>query len=203
MLLDMREQSAAANYAWMTQAVVPRPIAWILTENDSGGYNLAPFSYFNALCSMPPLIGVSMSRKPAGAVKDTLHNIRARGCFTVHIASVAQLSVLNESSATLAYGESEMARLKLKTEPFAELVRLSDCPIALFCRLAQEIALDDEDNQKLILGRIDFLYASDAVMTQDNKGRQMISAEKAKPLARLSAGHYASLGEVMQVERPK
>ena len=53
MIIDFASLSAAECYGWMTQAVVPRPVAWILSENDGGDYNLAPFSYFNALSSAP------------------------------------------------------------------------------------------------------------------------------------------------------
>ena len=114
MIVDLQAQSAGQCYQWMTQAVVPRPIAWILTENDGGDYNLAPFSYFNALCSAPPLIGVSLSCKPDDSPKDTLRNIRARGKFVAHVAAAAQLPMLNESSAGLDYGDSELSRLGLK-----------------------------------------------------------------------------------------
>ena len=199
----MRAQSREARYHWMTQAVIPRPIAWILTENDDGGFNLAPFSYFNALCSAPPLVGVSMSNKPGGAtIKDTLRNIRARGRFVVHIASAAQLPQLNESAATLEYGDSEMARLQIPTAPLGDSVKIADCPLAMLCEFHREIALDDEDNQKLVLGEIILLDAADFVLSGDGKGRKVIDAAKVNPLARLSAGNYARLGELLSLQRP-
>jgi flavin reductase (DIM6/NTAB) family NADH-FMN oxidoreductase RutF len=40
-------------YITMTQTVIPRPIAWILSENPDQSLNLAPYSYFNAVCSDP------------------------------------------------------------------------------------------------------------------------------------------------------
>ncbi len=203
MILDLAAQSPEARYHWMTQTVIPRPVAWILTENDEGGYNLAPFSYFNALCSAPPLVGVSMSRKPDGKTpKDTLRNIRARGRFTIHIAAAAQLPDLNESSAGMPYGESETARLNIKTESFGESVRIACAPLAMFCVLHKEIALDENDNQKLILGEIKLLYAADSAMEKDAKGRAVISAKKVNPIARLSAGNYAKLGEFISLARP-
>ena len=47
MIYDLTADSGCDNYDLLTQAVVPRPIAWILSENADGGLNLAPFSYFN------------------------------------------------------------------------------------------------------------------------------------------------------------
>lgn len=203
MIIDMQTQNRAQCYQWMTQAVVPRPVAWILTANDDGGFNLAPFSYFNALCSAPPLVGVSMSRKPDGDAKDTLHNIRARKQFVVHIAQASQLEDLNRSSATLDYGDSEVNRLNLETESFGESRRLSDAPVAMLCALHREIALDETDDQKMILGEIKLLYAADRVMDTDAKNRPFISGEKVNPVARLSAGNYALLGEYITLQRPE
>lgn len=202
MLINLQTETPAMRYQWMTQAVVPRPIAWVLTENDDDGFNLAPFSYFNALCSAPPLIGFSLSRKPQGEVKDTLRNIRTRKRFVVHIAAAEQLTQLNESSATLEYGVSETQQLQIKTEPFQDAFRITECPIAMLCALHKEIALDEEDNQKLILGEISFLHAADEAMDKDAKGRPIISAPKINPIARLSAGNYARLGEFIQLQRP-
>lgn len=202
MIIDMQEQSRTQSYQWMTQAVVPRPIAWILTENDGGGFNLAPFSYFNALCSAPPLVGVSMSNKPGGGVKDTLRNIRDRRRFVVHIAQAAQLESLNESAATLDYGDSELDRLELATEPFGEMRRIAECPVAMACALHREISLDDGDDQKLILGEIELLYAADSAMAKDTKGRPFIDGSRIDPPARLSAGNYATLGSRVSLQRP-
>ncbi|MGU9951606.1 MAG: flavin reductase family protein [Gammaproteobacteria bacterium WSBS_2016_MAG_OTU1] len=203
MIIDLQTQSREQCYQWMTQAVVPRPIAWTLSENDDGGFNLAPFSYFNALCSAPPLIGFSISNKEANTPKDTLYNIRARQRFVVHIAAVTQLPDLNQSSAALDYGDSETAKLNLKTESFGDFVRLSDCPIAILCNLHKEIALDDENNQTLVLGEIQLLYAADTIMETDSKNRSLISVQKMNPGARLSAGNYARLGEFISFKRPQ
>ena len=39
--------------------VVPRPIGWISTVSAKGEVNLAPYSYFNAFSSNPPIVGFS------------------------------------------------------------------------------------------------------------------------------------------------
>jgi len=85
MLLRLDQFEAAQRYYLMSQTLVPRPVAWVLSENATGSYNLAPFSYFNAICSTPPLIMFSIGKKPDGADKDTRRNIIERKRFTVHI----------------------------------------------------------------------------------------------------------------------
>ena len=67
MILDLSQLKPAQVYFHMIQTLIPRPIAWVLSEIEQGKYNLAPFSYFNAVCSDPPLIMLSVGKKPDGA----------------------------------------------------------------------------------------------------------------------------------------
>ena len=78
MEIDLDSLSANGVYHTLTRTVIPRPVAWVLSENAGGDYNLAPFSYFNAICSDPPLIMISVGKKPDGSSKDTRVNITAR-----------------------------------------------------------------------------------------------------------------------------
>ena len=190
-------------YALMTQAVIPRPVAWMLTENEGGGFNLAPFSYFNALCSDPPLVGISFTEKPGGGEKDTLRNIRRTEVFAAHITPMGMLPALNESSAGIPYGESETEKLGLETVEFGDfpLPRVAGCPAVFGCELHREIRLGPA--QVLIVGEIRILHAEDAVAEKDAKGRTVISAEKMDPVARLGAGNYAGLGRFAQLKRPE
>ena len=199
----------------MTQAVVPRPVAWMLTRNaggndgsgngndEGGSFNLAPFSYFNALSSEPALVGVSFTAKPDGGTKDTLANVRRSGLFVAHIAPTGMLSAVNASSAGLPYGESEVSRLGLRTEAFGDfpLPRLSGCPVAFGCGLHREVRLGPA--QVLVLGEIHLMFADDSVVVSDAKGRPALDAEKMDPVARLGAGNYAGLGRFAKLERPE
>ena len=83
MQIKLDELSAPLTYFTMTQTVVPRPIAWILSENEDASFNLAPFSYFNAICSDPPLVMISIGLQDDGSEKDSLRNIRQRSQFVI------------------------------------------------------------------------------------------------------------------------
>jgi len=39
--------------------VAPRPIGWISSVDAQGRPNLAPYSFFNAFASFPPIVGFS------------------------------------------------------------------------------------------------------------------------------------------------
>lgn len=203
MIINLDDLSSSETYFAMTQAIVPRPIAWVLSENSAGDYNLAPFSYFNAVCSDPPLIMISLGKKPDGTPKDTRVNIEARPSFVVHIAGVEQLEQLNASSATLPAGESEIAHLGLELAEFpgSRLPRLADCRLAMACELYQVMELGPVP-QAMIFGRLTHLYLADDVAEHDPKGRLKIHAERLNPLARLGAREYFAGGEVITLVRP-
>ena len=84
MIIDYKDVNDLNRYKIMSDTVVPRPIAWIVTEDD-GVVNAAPFSYFVPLSSNPAVVVVSIGQKEAVVPKDSLHNIlkhkKATICF--------------------------------------------------------------------------------------------------------------------------
>ena len=164
---------------------------------------MAPFSYFNALSSEPPLVGVSFTEKPLGGEKDTLLNVRRTGLFVANIAPMRLLAELNESSAGLPYGESELERVGLEVSALGDfpLPRIAGCPAAYGCVLSREIRLGPA--QVLILGEVRLLHVGDDVLETDAKGRSAIGAAKVDPVARLGAGNYAGLANFAKLKRPE
>ena len=114
MHIDLSTLSPVETYATMTQTVVPRPIAWMLTENDAGDYNLAPFSYFNAMSSSPPMAVFSVGLNPDGQIKDTRYNLEKREHCVIHIAHREMAATMTATSATLNRGTSEVSQLGLE-----------------------------------------------------------------------------------------
>lgn len=203
MIIDIAEMSPPEAYFTMTQTVIPRPICWALSLNHDNTYNLAPFSYFNAVASDPPLIMFSVGLQPDGGLKDTLTNIRDRAEFVVNIASVNQLPVLNQTSATLPYGSSEVdaSQIELAEIEGFELPRVADCKIALMCERYQIQTIGNRQ-QSLIFGEIKSIYVDDDCADITDKGRLKIFANRVQPLARLGAGEYVTFGEILQAKRP-
>ena len=203
MYIDFGKVTAQQVYITMTQTIVPRPIAWVLSENPDQSLNLAPYSYFNAVCSDPPLLMISAGVKPDGATKDTRDNIRDRKEFVVHIASLDQLDEMNASSANFAPGVSEIEALGLETEKFegSRLPRLSDAKVAFACSVYDIQTLGDS-LQSLILGEVNGVFVDDEAIAEDEKGRSKILADKINPIGRLGASEYVSFGEILTRRRP-
>lgn len=204
MYIDLSQSTPLQNYFNIVQTLVPRPIAWVLSENENSSYNLAPFSYFNAVCSDPPLIMLSIGNKPDNQPKDTRLNIKLRKDFIVHIAHRELLEALNQSSATLAAGESELDMLQLETTRFdnARLPRLEQCRLAYACE-CYEIHELGELPQTIIYGKVNSIYIDDSIITTNEKGRLKVHADQLDPVSRLGANEYMTFGEIVSIPRPK
>ncbi len=88
MIIDPENSSFQDNHKIMIGSILPRPIAFVSTQSKDGNYNLAPFSYFNGICSNPPSIMFAPGRRGYdGKTKDTLNNIESTGEFVVNIVS--------------------------------------------------------------------------------------------------------------------
>lgn len=204
MHIELDNLSPKEVYFNLIQTLIPRPIAWVLSENGAGNYNLAPFSYFTAVSSKPPLILISVGKKPDGTPKDTWVNIEARRDFVVHIAHLEMLEALNDSSVTLPAEASEIERLGLPLAPLpgSRLPRLEEARVAYGCECydIQEIG---SGPQALIFGRVHTLYVDDGVCSVSEEGRLKVHAERLNPIGRLGANEYLQFGDIVTLSRPK
>ena len=85
-------------YEVLTSLVVPRPIAWVSTMSAEGLLNLAPFSFYNAVCDEPPVILLSISKREDGRRKDTARNILSTGEFVINLVSEELIKEVKISS---------------------------------------------------------------------------------------------------------
>lgn len=186
MLVDFNENTDA--YRLMRQAIIPRPIAWIVTEDQV--VNIAPFSYFMALTSTPATMIVSIGHKSNGAPKDTLRNIRKTKKCTICLPRETQLEKMHFSSKELDEKKSEAQifdiGLEQKYEDFPSMIK--DAPIAFFCELYQELDIKGSKHKPIIV-EIKHMYIDDACIT--NKERMYFEYPA---IARIG-GDYSFLGE--------
>ena len=104
-IVDPSQSTGAQNYKLLIGSVVPRPIGFVSTVSESGVRNLAPFSFFNAVCGEPPIVCFSTSmREPR---KDTYINVRATGEFVVNIVSEEIAEQMNIASGEYPLGADD------------------------------------------------------------------------------------------------
>jgi len=190
----MEKTDAIDIYKLMSQTVIPRPIAWIVTE-DGGVVNIAPFSYFIPLSSNPPSLIVSVGHKNDGSPKDTLFNIRKHKRCTICTVEAKDLEKMHLSSKGLAHGQSEAEAFGIETETLKEGFppAVKGTAVAYFCALDREIDLGGGKSVPLLL-RVKEAYVDDRAVIDEEKFHFRFD-----PVARIGKT-YAYLGE--EVEPP-
>ena len=196
MIFDLRkDKEINETYKLMAQTIIPRPIAWVVTE-DEGVVNIAPFSYFIGLSSDPATVLISVGHKADGSPKDTLANIRKNGKCTICMVKEKDLEKMHFSSKGVDKEISEAALFDIETVPLLEGYppMIKGVPSAYFCTFNQEIDLGGGSTIPLVLN-VKQIFVDDAVIT--DKERLTIAF---KPVARIGKS-YAFLGE--EIEAPK
>jgi flavin reductase (DIM6/NTAB) family NADH-FMN oxidoreductase RutF len=140
--------------ALLTGGVGPRPIALASTRSPAGVRNLAPFSFFNAFGSNPPMVAFAPNRRGRdGTVKHTYLNAVATREFVIAAVSHAMVEQMNISSAEYPEGVDEfekagftgMPALRVKPDLVAE------APFQMECRLHQVVELGGGPGSGLLL----------------------------------------------------
>jgi len=199
--IELSTLTPVQTYAMMTQTIIPRPVAWLMSENADKSLNLAPYSYFNAMSADPPMIMVSIGMKPTGEIKDSRANIEERKRFVINIAHKEMAEPMTATSATMPAGVSEVEELKLETAPMEgfSIPRLAECRIAYACELD---TIHMINKQAIVFATLSSVYIDDAVADTDAKGRLKVNAEAVDAIGRLGGGEYITAGKVITVERP-
>lgn len=193
---SLRDREA---YKLLSGSVVPRPIAWVSTVSPAGGLNIAPFSFFQAVCSEPPTLMVSVGKRPTGELKDTGLNALALGEFVVNMVNFELAPAMNATSCDYPYGTDEFELAGLRTAP-SKLVRpprVAEAPIAFECRLSQTLTLGRDEEYVLLFGEVVAFYVRDDLY--DN-GR--IDHARLQPVGRLAGNAYSRQGEIFELVRP-
>ncbi len=183
--------------------VAPRPIAWISTLHPDGTINLAPYSFFNALTSDPPMLMISFNGyHQHGGEKDSLYNIKACGEFVVNMVPLALKDAMNVTTANVAHEVDELALAGLTTEDsvLVKPPRVKESPIHLECEFFQEIQLPctlPDSINTMIIGSVLGVHISDQVLVDG-----LVDLTRIKPLARLGYMQYTSVDELFSMRRP-
>jgi flavin reductase (DIM6/NTAB) family NADH-FMN oxidoreductase RutF len=189
-------------YKLMIGAIVPRAIAWVSSVDSNGQPNLAPFSFFTAVCSEPPTIVFCTSvRETDTGHKDTLHNIRDTGEFIVNFVTESLAAQMNITSTELPRGMSEFERAGLTPEPglLVKVPRVAESPIHFECRLNQTVTISDAPGGgTMVIGTVVHMHISDTVYRENNH----IDLAAYQPVGRLAGAGYCRVTDLFDMQRP-
>jgi flavin reductase (DIM6/NTAB) family NADH-FMN oxidoreductase RutF len=160
MLFDFETIDPRDCYKLVVSSVVPRPIAWVVSQDAAGTVNAAPYSFFNAFSDTPVVIGFGCGPRPEGALKDTAANIRATGEFVVNLVPESAVHGMNVTAIDFPPGTDELAEAGLTKVPSAKVKppRIAESPVALECVTFQ---LVPAGRHTIVLGRVVAVHIRD------------------------------------------
>jgi len=179
--------------------VAPRPIGWISTKAADGSFNLAPFSFFNAIGANPHLVMFSSEGE-----KDSVVHARESGEFVANLVSHDLAQKMNASSVDAPRGISEFdyAGLTPVASNLVAAPRVGEAYAALECKVTEIYrprGLDGMSGERfMVLGEVVGIHIDEAVMTDG-----LFDVVKAGSVSRLGYMDYAAVTEIFSMRRPR
>ena len=201
MKFDPDNLSFQETHKLMIGSIIPRPIAFVSTSSSDGEYNIAPFSYFNGVCSRPPTIMFAPARRGwDGSEKDTLVNIRETKHFAINIVSESFAEKMVECSTDYdnEVDEFEVSGLTpidcVKVNP----PRVKESKISFECELNTivEIGKAEAGAGFIVIGTIVMFHIDDTVYKDGH-----INLNTLNPIGRLAGNSYTRIVDTFDIIR--
>lgn len=188
--IDPKETPQKDVHQFILGTVAPRPIAFVSTIDEEGRPNLAPYSFFNAFSSNPPIVVFSSNRRGSNnTTKDTLHNVMATRECVINVVNYAIVRQMAVASVEFPGGVSEFEKTGLTPIP-ADLVkpfRVRESPAHLECRVKDIITLGDKGGAgHLIICEVVRIHVAHDVMGDRNR----IDPHKIDLMGRMGRAYY-------------
>ena len=200
--LDPAQIAYSDIYKLMIGMIVPRPIAFVSSVDSSGIRNLAPFSYFTACSSNPPMVCFCTTiRSGPRPHKDTLENIRATGEFVLNIVSEEFAEQMNLTSADVPpeVDEFELSGLTPVASDLVKPPRVAESKVQMECRVHQIVVISDRPGGGiLILGEVLRFHVLESILDG-----YKIDADKLNAIGRMGGPTYVRTQDRFDMQRPK
>lgn len=189
-------------YKLLQGSVLPRPIAFVSSQDENGNANLAPFSFFTVISANPMMVCFSpMRRGTDGAKKDTLKNIESTKEFVINIVSEEFVQQMNDCATEFAsdVDEFEASGLNKVDSVMVKPSRVKESKVHLECVLDQVLHFGGEEAGagSLVIGKVVHVQVADELY---ESGR--INSEKLNPVGRLAGATYTlPLAKTFELQR--
>lgn len=201
MELDLEGEFAGRAYPILAGLVTPRPIALVTTVSPDGKVNAAPFSFFNAVSSDPPVVvlGINGVGPDGGGYKDTERNIRDSGEFVVNLVDEALAERMNICAVDFPseIGELEPAKLTALPSVGVKPPRIAESPVSFECTRITGLSLGG--NSTMEVGRVIHIHIRDDLMDME---KLYVKTDQIGLVGRMHGrGWYARTSDLFLMER--
>ena len=201
MHFDLAKIPTTDAYKLLVSTVVPRPIALATTIDRDGRVNAAPFSFFNAVSSVPPVVvlGISPGVNGGDGYKDTERNIRDTGEFVVNLVDEALAERMNICAVDFPRGIGELELAELTPLPCAEVraPRIAQSPVSFECRRITGLSLGPRS--MLEVGRVIHVHIRDDLV---DPAKFYVATERMRLIGRMHGrGWYARTSDLFLMDR--
>ncbi|HYF07833.1 MAG TPA: flavin reductase family protein [Acetobacteraceae bacterium] len=199
MLFDFSKIPHEQAYKLVVSSVVPRPVAWVVSQDRQGMLNAAPYSFFNAFSDNPVVIAIGCGPNPDRSAKDTLSNIEATGEFVVNLVSAPLADAMNITAVDFPPGVNEIAEAGLTTVPSAKVTvpRIAESPVAMECRIFQFVPAG---RHVIVLGQVLAIQVRDDCVL--DAGKYYLDTPKMELVGRMHGrGWYARTTDRVEIPR--
>ena len=177
-------------HQYILGAVAPRSIAFVSTLDNNGIPNIAPYSFFNAFSSNPPVLVFSSNRRVAdNTTKDTLHNVQLNQELVVNVVNYEIVHQMALASISSPSDINEFAKSGLTPLP-SDLVkpfRIKESPAHFECKVSEIITLGNHGGAgHLIICNVLRIHVSESVIDNNNR----INPHKMDLVGRMGRSHY-------------
>jgi flavin reductase (DIM6/NTAB) family NADH-FMN oxidoreductase RutF len=201
-ILDPAQIAPSDIYKLMIGVIVPRPIAFVSTIDAAGIRNLAPFSYFTACSSNPPVVCFCTAvRTGPRPYKDTLYNIEATGEFVVNVVSEEFAGQMNLCSADVPpeIDEFTLSRLTPLASDLVKPPRVAESKVQMECRLHQIVRVSDQPGGGiLVLGEVLRFHVLESILDG-----YKIDPDRLDAIGRMGGPVYTRTRDRFEMQRPK
>jgi flavin reductase (DIM6/NTAB) family NADH-FMN oxidoreductase RutF len=178
-------------HQYILAAVAPRPIAFASTISKDGIPNLAPYSFFNAFSSNPPILIFSSNRRVANnTTKDTLKNVEDTGEVVINVVShnISRQMAL----ASIEYGPEvdEFKKAGFTPLPSERIkpFRVAESPVQMECVVDKILPLGDDGGAgNLIFCKIVMMHIAEEILNDNGR----INPHKIDLMGRMGRFYYA------------
>ena len=191
-------------HAYMLASIAPRPVAFASTIDKDGTPNLAPFSFFNAFGSHPPIVVFSPARRVRdNTTKHTLENIYETKEVVINAVNYAMVHQVSLASCEYPRGTNEFEKAGFTPIP-SELVkpfRVKESPVQMECKVLDIKETGNEGGAaNLIICEILLMHINENILNAENR----IDPHKIDLVARMGGDFYcrASGSALFEVPKP-